>query len=43
MEKYFSREFQLTSEDVNLEILQHTVGDVRNFIGSINQKNAQLN
>ncbi|XP_032790305.2 protein-lysine methyltransferase METTL21D isoform X1 [Daphnia magna] len=28
MEKYFSREFQLTSNDVNLEILQHTVGDV---------------
>ena len=28
MEKYFSREFELSSSNVNLEFLQHTVGDV---------------
>ncbi len=28
MEKYFSRDFELFSNDANLEFLQHTVGDV---------------
>lgn len=28
MEKYFTREFEVTSRDVTLQFFQHTVGDV---------------